>query len=501
MKTTDQTASADPTPYIAVAANYFGTGKSAQEARKTLAKAGGSPQEPQTVFKLPDGATGAYMGDDGHLHWGTVEGEARPVFKYVNGKAVAWAQGEDQPIPFKKPSGKTKPVQNPDAQELGSDVEVDTTDKEFTIASTDLPKASKPKPSKKPAKVDASVDPAPGTPATDTTKRKPSKKPAPIVEAAEPETVGESAQEPADAPVAQGSGPDGKPGKEVTARGRAISDKAKKAATPQVPALDGMTPLGVKPSKSDAKVADGDAADFLLFVGGSMYPKDVFIKEASELGISRRMPSHRLPKGLVCGKSKVYIAAEGLRKTDGEPTSEVFGYFIPSAVHFIQGSDKKQFADIVAALKSRTDTKIINSISGEPERACGFRQTGGTYIVVDKADSPLKLLDKPAQYVGNHFRGLLRLNDLQARQFNTGGKVTTLVEEKCMKCGDAMKCAPDGHARAERERKRIERGEEPKWLLLDAKCQKALRAERAADDGPQSADENQGQPEANEAAE
>ncbi len=476
MKTTDQTADVIVTPYIAVAANYFGTGKTAQEARKNLAKAGGSPQEPQTVFKLPDGAVGAFVADSGDVHWTGVEGEMRPVFRYVNGKAVAWGQGEDKPVPFKKPTAKTKPKQAPQAQTDGADVEVpETSDKESTIASTDLPKAAA-KPARKPAKV-----------------------------APEPETVGESNQEPADAVVAAPA----KPKKPAKKPAPAVEPATEPEITTEVrPSIDetgadGRTVTPPKPAKVTAAkkpatpvAADGgEAADFLLFIGGSMYTKGVFIKEAAEMGISRRMPSHRLPTGLVCGKSKVYLAADGLRKTDGEPSSEVFGYFVPSAVHFIAGANSKEFADVIGSLKLRKDAKIITSTKGEPERACGHRQEGGTYIVVDKADSPFHALAKPAAYVGNHFRGMLRLNDLQARQFNTGGTVATLIDEKCMKCGDAMKCAPDGHARAERERKRIEKGEQPKWLLLDAKCQKEVRAQRAADDGPQSADDsNQGDP-------
>jgi len=84
----------------------------------------------------------------------------------------------------------------------------------------------------------------------------------------------------------------------------------------------------------------------------------------------------------------------------------------------------------------------------------------------------------------------MKLDADQRSAFTTGGIVNTLVAEHCMKCGDAMKCAPDGHARAVRERKRIEKGQDAKWMLLDAKCAKEVRAARAADDGVAAATED-----------
>jgi hypothetical protein len=129
----------------------------------------------------------------------------------------------------------------------------------------------------------------------------------------------------------------------------------------------------------------------------------------------------------------------------------------------------------------RPDSRIVDSIKEEQERGCGTRKEGGAYLVVDKADSPLHLLPKPATYVGNHFRGLMRLHPAQAAQFEVGGEVVTLVEEVCMieGCGKPFKCAPDGHIRATRERKRMEKGEEPKWLLACGECRRKAMAEKA----------------------
>jgi hypothetical protein len=223
-------------------------------------------------------------------------------------------------------------------------------------------------------------------------------------------------------------------------------------------------------------------ADFLLFIGGNFYTKDSFIAEAAAMGISRRMPSHRIPRDLVSGTSRVFVAAEGKRKADdGANTSEVFGYFVPGRVEFISLGHNKKYADIIASLQMRPDSRIVDSIKEEQERGCGTRKEGGAYLVVDKADSPLHLLPKPATYVGNHFRGLMRLHPAQAAQFEVGGEVVTLVEEVCMieGCGKPFKCAPDGHIRATRERKRMEKGEEPKWLLACGECRRKAMAEKA----------------------
>lgn len=265
--------------------------------------------------------------------------------------------------------------------------------------------------------------------------------------------------------------------------------KVKKEPKVEEAKQDPETGHDVVGEANEAGVATGPS-NFLLFIGGTFYTKDKFIEEAAQLGISRRMPSHRIPRDLVAGQSRVYVAAEGQRKAeDGVPTSEVFGYFIPSRVEFIDTTGSEQYAQIVAALKLRPDTRIVGNTSQEPPRECGKRQEGGTYIVVDKADSPLHLLDKPASYVGNHFRGMMRLDAAQSTAFATGAVVTTMVDEVCMTCGAAFKCAPDGHERAERERRRMAKGGEQKWSLDCAKCRKdKAKTKRDADKAEVGAD-------------
>lgn len=470
--------------HIAVSANYYGTGRSPQEARKNLVRSGASPQEDQTVYRLPDGATDAYVANNGVVYWDGVQGELKPIYRYKDGKAMAWTVGGDAPIPYAKPptGKKGEPKHPPEAQDLGEVhpepiITDEVPDKTSTIV------------------------------ASGKTKRKVPPKPLPIVEVA-----AESAQEPADAPVETKpviahaiSRNKAKKAKDelVTAAGQkllvqetatiplvvepvtAAAKPATKAATSKpklalVPHMGPDTKLAKEPKPAAEPIGP---QDFLLFVGGAFYDKASFIEESAKLGISRRMPSHRLPKGLVSGKSKVYVAAEGSRSMDGEPISEVFGYFIPSRVEFVSTSGSAEHVEVIAALSLRKDAKIIHATDKEPERKCGTRQDGGTYIVVDKAKTPLVLLAKPAHYVGNHFRGMLKLDPNYTATFNDGGTVSVLIDEHCMNCGGAMRCSPDGHIRAERERKRIDKGLEPKWKLLDAKCAKEVRAARAADDG------------------
>jgi len=557
-----------PTPYIAVAANFFGTGDSAQSARRALVAAGGSPQEDQTVFKLPDGAVGAFVADTGAIHWRGVEsGDATPVYRYKHGKSVKVIASSQA---WKAPTKKTKAKQPENAQNLGEvhpDPEVkgdgsddpgaSTDDKETTIATVPAkPKRVRHKPGSLPTFVvgdkvrwesgpmanrvtklgdvthvipsgsqpEAGTVREPGAPRTvesyvvksgnksywphtsalskaDTLAVIPTT--GEVVEPATPGAVEVPAAPQTELPLAT---PAIEPAVEPTVTEAqpeptpAVVEEVPKAkpvkAKKDKPAKPATEPKPAKEPKTDKPV---EVADFLLFVGGSFYSKEEFITESSTLGISRRMPSHKLPKGLISGKSRVYVATSGARKFEGEPEGEVFGYFIPERVEFISTEGNEQHADIIASLQLRPDSKIVTTITGEAERECGTRVEGGTYIVVDKGDSPLHQLDKSAKYVGNHFRGLLKLSPDQVETFNSGGSVATLIDEVCMCCGAAMKCAPDGHARAERERRRIDKGDAPKWRLQCTKCQAQVRAERRAAqaaDGADSTDEPTGTDEA-----
>lgn len=519
-----------PTPYIAVAANFYGTGDTAQAARKALVKAGGSPQEDQTVFKLPDGAVGAYVADKGSIHWrGVDSGEATPVYRYKAGKSVkviATAQA------WKAPGKKSK--QPADAQNLGEvhpepEISGDgsddpgATDKESTIATVPAgkPKRVRVKPDQLakfvvgdkaqwtsgpmsnrvthvgdvthiiPANELPPAGLLRGTDGRDTGRTVESyivregnrnywphtsalSKPetmavvpttGEVVEPSTPGAVEVPAQPESKLPVqtalplaqpdpvmdavikAEAEGSDGymagiRAKTELAAAQAQTEVPAEPAPAPAAKPAKAKTPKAPKEPKAPAVAAapaKTEAADFLLFVGGSFYDKSEFIAESAKLGISRRMPSHKLPKGLISGKSRVFVATSGARKFEGEPEGEVFGYFVPDAVEFISTEGNGQHADIISSLKLRPDSRIITSIAQEAPRECGTRVEGGTYIVVDKGDSPLHQLVASAKYVGNHFRGLLKLTADQVEAFTRGGTVATLIDEVCMCCGAAMK--------------------------------------------------------------
>ena len=73
------------------------------------------------------------------------------------------------------------------------------------------------------------------------------------------------------------------------------------------------------------------------------------------------------------------------RKTDGSPTSEVFAYFIPQRVEFINSADGKQYADIVAYMDVDLSTDLaallpLKNGAFRPEfvgRKIGVILTGG----------------------------------------------------------------------------------------------------------------------------
>lgn len=437
-------APTNPTPFIAVSAHYHGCGETLRKARVALVRAGGSATEPQKVYALPEGATGAYVDMNGTIRWFMGDHKVqisvgiRCVGKFDNNESLEITE-EDHPKPSSKTGKSTKSRQHPDADKLGSEPD-DATQAE--IAATT---------------------------------------PAEMSDAQLQEVVEEHLDSSLNGPG------DGKPAKAKKApKAKKVKPELEEAKTdPDT----GHQVIGAADEDGVAR-AEAKPSDFLMFIGSNNYSKADFIQEAKEQGISRRLPTHRLPSGLVIGVSRVFVAADGERKTDGT-VSEVFGYFVPQRMEFINTTDDKQYAEIVAALKLRDDTKIIGSIEQEQPRKCGTRKEGGSYLVVDKADSPLQLLDKPAQYAGNHFRGMLRLSLDQTEAFTDGGTVDVLVNEKCMACDAAIKVSPDGHLRAERERRRIAKGEEPKWLLHCKKCAaEARKQQRAEDDGVQSADDS-----------
>jgi len=223
--------------------------------------------------------------------------------------------------------------------------------------------------------------------------------------------------------------------------------------------------------------------DYLIFIGSNFYPTPQdFIDEAARLGISRRMPSHQVPVGLVTGKSRVFLAHSGTK--GGDSASPVFGYFVPSRIEYIVPPGTAEFqADLLAELELRPDTKAVGSVAGEGQRGCGYRKAGGTYIVVDKAESPLVLTPKGAGYVGRHFRGMKALTAEESQAFTAGNPIGGLFETFCDGCKTSMKCARDGYERQLREHRRFAKTGEVKWRNLCSKCKSDTRKAAAKPQG------------------
>lgn len=218
------------------------------------------------------------------------------------------------------------------------------------------------------------------------------------------------------------------------------------------------------------------AANFLCFIGKSFYTRDSFAQEAAHMGISRRIAHNQIPDDLVSGESKLFFADEG-GHDPGKP-AEVFGYCIPDSIEFIGGTeeDKRQHVHIISRLLLRDDTKILGTVDHEPPRGCGQRKVGGSYIIVDKADSPLVMLDPPAQFLGNHFRGLMRLAAEQSEAFLRSATVSVMSPTKCMTCGRRMSVPPSTLKKAKRAQKKIDEGIGSDWILNCDECKSVLAA-------------------------
>jgi hypothetical protein len=171
----------------------------------------------------------------------------------------------------------------------------------------------------------------------------------------------------------------------------------------------------------------------------------------------------------------MFFAHEGGHNAD--KPAEVFGYCVVEGIEYIGGTedDQKLNVHIIAKLKLRPDTKILGTVEGEEERGCGTRKVGGTYLVVDKADSPLELLDPPAEFDGNHFRGLMRLSEEQTNVFLDSGAISVMQQCKCMVCGSAMRVPPSTYKRVGKAVKAKEDGLPFDWQLECNDC-KALLA-------------------------
>lgn len=80
----------------------------------------------------------------------------------------------------------------------------------------------------------------------------------------------------------------------------------------------------------------------------------------------------------------------------------------------LSGAEVK--VDVLAGVLALPGARIAG-VASEPKRGCGFRKTGGVYIVGGPTVSPLIEITPPIPFTGQHFRGISALEDEQADEF------------------------------------------------------------------------------------
>lgn len=71
----------------------------------------------------------------------------------------------------------------------------------------------------------------------------------------------------------------------------------------------------------------------LMWIGSRHYSKDSFIKEAAEMGISRRLPG--LPRQFELGMRVILAHREGRMKEDGTWVAQAFSVFTPQRIEYV----------------------------------------------------------------------------------------------------------------------------------------------------------------------
>ena len=145
--------------------------------------------------------------------------------------------------------------------------------------------------------------------------------------------------------------------------------------------------------------------DYLLWVGWTSYPTiKEFVKEANELGVSRRIS--KIPVGMVLGKTRVFLAHD-----EGETGDAVIlGYYVPTKIELIVFD---QTTEVEPKLKKIVTPVTLDEASVEPLRGCGRREdVDALYLISDGVVT----FDKPRDYNdiiredARRFRGIKKID-------------------------------------------------------------------------------------------
>lgn len=171
-----------------------------------------------------------------------------------------------------------------------------------------------------------------------------------------------------------------------------------------------MTKKGKTPEDTKIQTpVETPVGDYLMWVGSVYYPTvDDYIVEAHDRGPCKRIG--RLPKGLVMGKSKIFLAHDDGLVGEGF----VFGYFIPTEIQYLADDE----GSIPESLKDRVTW--VSCWNDEDERGCGERSEG-MYMIgfiqepEVELDSKFVEFKKPRRLDAfwddqHHFRGLLGID-------------------------------------------------------------------------------------------
>lgn len=123
--------------------------------------------------------------------------------------------------------------------------------------------------------------------------------------------------------------------------------------------------------------------DLLMWVGASFYPTvQDFIDEASQLGVSKRLPS--LPDDIESGSTRVFLVHK-----DKTKHGNLFGYFAVENIELIVKS-KSQLDPYRKEFEDRVKDGSVNMVTvrdamKEPMRGCGYRSTPGAIYLCSNA--------------------------------------------------------------------------------------------------------------------
>lgn len=178
-----------------------------------------------------------------------------------------------------------------------------------------------------------------------------------------------------------------------------LHERDKEAILKVYPPSEGSIGTPTPDAAVEAHSTPPGPQDYLLWVGWGSYPTiKSFIAEANNMGVSRRIS--KIPKDLVLGKSKIFLAHD-----EGETNDAViFGYFIPTSIEMIV-FDSTTINGL--GLKKDITPVTLEKASAENERGCGRRMdVDSIYLVSHASEEMIKLIadsdiKKDLQFTGS----------------------------------------------------------------------------------------------------